>query len=577
LGYKIYKNKNNQNVKAVIVKDNVKIITRETDQAEQPIQISDDGLVFKEKPEFKVGDVIVSGITPIAKNGFIRRVVRIEMSNDACLVQTESALLTDVFEKLHIVKQIELTEHGVEEVGSDTNYDGNDTTYYAFRIPFEEKDQLISISGEVGYNILVELQIDINHGDITYGIVTKNKSEGNIALRCNDSTNENIQKKVYSNEFSKYEFVVEGVPIVLTNDMAVFIEAAVKSDGDIGISYDVTSENTLGFQYNGHDGIIEEIKTSDSNSEGLKWNTAEFEGDASTNMNLHLITKLYGCTGSDIYSGISGNVIGEAKLTTNEKLNGYAGSLDLEIRPQIKGNIIAGNPITDGELVEQPLFEESINPIWTDHWESSSDWKADLKWTETGDKGNTYITRYGEENKVTCPTFQFDYPKRWHVQSEEINSDATDIIAEKVVISNDRGVTVTYWDCQRPLGGYSRVMLKSDISKVDNCDFVPNIPSGTDSDYSGLGEFIVARIHIIGEMFIGIDADYVPVDRTFFAVVPSSYVGEKEFIGQAGNVDEFSFEYPTPHAFIAEAPDDMFTAKEEKDIISIMKSFKAVE
>ena len=43
-----------------------------------------------------------------------------------------------------------------------------------------------------------------------------------------------------------------------------------------------------------------------------------------------------------------------------------------------------------------------------------------------------------------------------------------------------------------------------------------------------------------------LDSDYNATDSEFFAVVPASYEGEREFQGQAGFVDEFSFEYPTP-------------------------------
>ena len=45
----------------------------------------------------------------------------------------------------------------------------------------------------------------------------------------------------------------------------------------------------------------------------------------------------------------------------------------------------------------------------------------------------------------------------------------------------------------------------------------------------------------------------------------------------AKDVDEFSFDYPTPVAFIAEAPDGTFTEKEEEQVIRILKSFKVAE
>lgn len=106
-------------------------------------------------------------------------------------------------------------------------------------------------------------------------------------------------------------------------------------------------------------------------------------------------------------------------------------------------------------------------------------------------------------------------------------------VRENVVLVNDRGVTVSFWYCQGALGGYSHDVLKAQISQADTSDFVPGYPWGTDRDCSELGEFMVARIHITGEMMAGIDDDYVPVDSMMFAVIPTSRLGEVEFAGQA--------------------------------------------
>ena len=165
----------------------------------------------------------------------------------------------------------------------------------------------------------------------------------------------------------------------------------------------------------------------------------------------------------------------------------------------------------------------------------------------------------------------------YKLNNMELYQDQDNPIEEKVVLVNDRGVTVTYWDCSRTLGGYSRSVVKAEISKVGDSEFVPGFPAGTNTDYSSLGSFMVAKVHLVGEMDSKLDSDYNATDSEFFAVVPASYEGEREFQGQAGFVDEFSFEYPTPYAFIAEAPDGQFTPEEEKEVIEILKSFKIAE
>ena len=45
----------------IIVKDNVKVISSKMNEDELPVQVADDRVVFKKKPKYKKGDVIVCG------------------------------------------------------------------------------------------------------------------------------------------------------------------------------------------------------------------------------------------------------------------------------------------------------------------------------------------------------------------------------------------------------------------------------------------------------------------------------------------------------------------------------------
>ena len=109
----------------IIVKENVKVITSKTDNV--PIDVREDYLVFGEKPEYKKGDVIVSGITENSLEGYIRRVLKVDKKNNLYIVKTEPAVLTDVSEKAHIYKKIELTEDGSQSVSYNTeNMEGDE-------------------------------------------------------------------------------------------------------------------------------------------------------------------------------------------------------------------------------------------------------------------------------------------------------------------------------------------------------------------------------------------------------------------------------------------------------------------
>ena len=615
LGYNKLQDHNKQK-EDTIVKKNVKVITSETNKEKQPVSVTDDSIIFNLNPGYKEGDVIVSGITSTSKNGFIRKVIGIENKGDYYVIKTEPAVLTDVFEKAQIYKRIKLTEEGNKSVSYSIGKDGNngavqvqnamseiDNSYrtimladkketddenngteYVFGQKFEKESDPFTISGEAGFDVWLDIKIEIKHGNITCGMAIKSKEGGKILLKCGKDWNKEKEWGLWEKSLPNYEFVVAGIPIVVTNKLELNAEAGAELEGNIGLSYELASETTTGFEFKSKTGKVKEIKEIDYDSDGLQWETISVSGEASAKIAIHYISKLYGCSGIDVSAGISGKAEGEVNQTANTDLEGgYAGSLDLSINPEIQGELIVDIPVFAEDMKKQPLFEAEMKPLWSKHWESSVKWKDDLEWTETGKQGSKYITRYSEVNNIACPVFQFDVPWGWKIESEEVGN-GLDEIDEKVVLTNEKGVTVTYWACQHQLGGKSELMLKADISKAADSEFKPTIPDGVgvdessaDEPYANLGTMIVAKIHVTGEMDMKIDTEYSDCDSVFYAVVPEAYVGEREFIGQAGEVDEFSFSYPTPYAFIAESADGTFTAGEEKQIINILKSFKEAE
>lgn len=615
LGYNKLQDHNKQK-EDTIVKKNVKVITSETNKEKQPVSVTDDSIIFNLNPGYKEGDVIVSGITSTSKNGFIRKVIGIENKGDNYVIKTEPAVLTDVFEKAQIYKRIKLTEEGNKSVSYSIGKDGNngavqvqnamseiDNSYrtimladkketddenkgteYVFGQKFEKESDPFTISGEAGFDVWLDIKIEIKHGNITCGMAIKSKEGGKILLKCGKDWNKEKEWGLWEKSLPNYEFVVAGIPIVVTNKLELNAEAGAELEGNIGLSYELASETTTGFEFKSKTGKVKEIKEIDYDSDGLQWETISVSGEASAKIAIHYISKLYGCSGIDVSAGISGKAEGEVNQTANTDLEGgYAGSLDLSINPEIQGELIVDIPVFAEDMKKQPLFEAEMKPLWSKHWESSVKWKDDLEWTETGKQGSKYITRYSEVNNIACPVFQFDVPWGWKIESEEVGN-GLDEIDEKVVLTNEKGVTVTYWACQHQLGGKSELMLKADISKAADSEFKPTIPDGVgvdessaDEPYANLGTMIVAKIHVTGEMDMKIDTEYSDCDSVFYAVVPEAYVGEREFIGQAGEVDEFSFSYPTPYAFIAESADGTFTAGEEKQIINILKSFKEAE
>ena len=573
----------------IIVKDNVKVITNEMKSEDQPTEVSDNSLTFEKDPGYQTGDVLVAGEISAAPSGFIRKVVQTEKTNQGYRVETEPATLLDVFEKAHIIKQFRLTEDGASETGNNSAYiikrlsedeseeeTEEENSDYDYSVSINVEEEPIQFSGEAGWGCWLELQIDIEDGEVQCGIAVRSKA--GISLECGANSEKEFEKEktVYERKLPNIEFNAGIVPIVITNHMEAVVGAAGSLEGGIHSSYGATADSTLGFQYDSRTGKVEEVKEGNLNSDGLEWSTVEVNGRLEAYIDIRLSAKLYDSAGLNLSGGAVGKAEGQAKVSMKDDLGGYAGSLELSISPRIKGKAVVDIPVIDKKMQETDLFDRTFDPIWSKHWESSADWQKDMEWTETGEQGDIYVTRYGEVNQCDSTAFQFEIPKGWEIQTEEVGGPM-DAVRENVVLTNDRGVTVSFWYCQGALGGYSRDMLKAQVSQADTSNFVPGYPWGTDRDCSDLGEFMVARVHITGEMMAGIDDDYVPVDSTLFAVIPTSRLGEIEFAGQAGDVDEFSFDYPTPVAFIAEAPDGTFTEKEEEQVIRILKSFKVAE
>ncbi|RGC26481.1 hypothetical protein DWX59_16300 [Enterocloster aldenensis] len=182
---------------------------------------------------------------------------------------------------------------------------------------------------------------------------------------------------------------------------------------------------------------------------------------------------------------------------------------------------------------------------------------------------HTYITRFEEVNLVTYPAFSFDYPDGWTVTSEEVTP-----YSEQVVLTNSRGVSITYWHFgkMRDLTGAIRNIRGVDVTRVADASFIPNYVQAT--DYSDLGKFMVAKLKITSEcdMLSGgesIDIENGPVR---YALLPESEVGE-QYESMIVGLPTFSFWYAGHISLIADSPNGKFTEQEEKEVIAIIASF----
>ena len=190
--------------------------------------------------------------------------------------------------------------------------------------------------------------------------------------------------------------------------------------------------------------------------------------------------------------------------------------------------------------------------------------------TITVDLLHTYTTRFGEVNQLTYPRFSFDYPDNWKITSEEVTE-----IAEEVRLTNDTGITVTYWNFHgmRDLTGPTRDMNRVDVTRAADASFVPGYVQAT--DYSDLGAFMVGKLKTVGQYDMLGDGAYQETENgpVRYALLPEREVGEQEECVIVG-LPTFSFWYGGHISLIANSPSGEFTEQEEKEVVAILSSFR---
>lgn len=182
---------------------------------------------------------------------------------------------------------------------------------------------------------------------------------------------------------------------------------------------------------------------------------------------------------------------------------------------------------------------------------------------------NEYMTRFGEINAITYPKFIFNYPDNWEVVREDVTQ-----ISEIVTLENGSGATVTFLYNSGSIesGGSSVNMARVDITKEAPSQFVPGSVQAT--DYSDLGEFMVAKLKTTGILNMKTDSEYTDVDGDVsYAVLPLSEQGTRENIRKATS-GEFTFWYAGTVSFTGSDSEDNFTDEEQQEIIAILNSFR---
>ena len=379
----------------VLVKDNVNSITQKTKKEYQPIQVTADTLSFSSDPKYKKGDIIVSGVLENAPGGFIRRVTNVSEENGTYIYETENALLTDVFEKLYIVRSFALNQDSCDNIlNSNKNVfsvrdnsakNGNEIEFstQALEIKKDRKFLLkkeyegiklldsLSLNGEIELDEWIEVKLSVKRGRVNFGIVTHSDIEGEIFLGFEnegfdkDKDEGEFQKEFLSKDLPTIEFAIAGVPIVITNEAKLTFDTSLELEGSLGTTLSLGMKYDAGFEYDSKTGKVKEINEKTYSGKGIEWKTVEkASGSIEAGPAIHLVSKLYDAVGSDISVGIKGEIDGEigAEANANGESKLY-GSLEYKVGPKIEGELVVEIPFIDNKLKETTLFEVKVKPF----------------------------------------------------------------------------------------------------------------------------------------------------------------------------------------------------------------------
>lgn len=580
-----------QQKEKVVLKENVYILDKGTAEEQKYLTCTENTIVFNNNPEYAKDDVLVSGITESAPNGFIRRVVEVKEENGQYVIYTETALLTDVFEEAHIRKQLILTEDEViEKEGTNTifgSFIGTKDIYYASeteskesmsKVPkkkvlecdfdYQDNDSII-VDGDVDFDIWLDVELEVEDEEVSFSIIAHNKANGEVSIICSSREEGSFEIDVLEKRLPNFQFMAGVVPIVITNEIAINVEGETHIEGSLENTLYINAKNEVGFAYDSKSNKLKEVKKNKYNADGLEWKTEEkVIGGESASINLHLVSKLYDCSGADISIGLKESFEGQIGMIKEEEKVEYIGSADMWVAPVLSGSLVVDTPIIHKNLVEATLFDVELEPFWEKHWESSKNWKERMDLLKNIELRNTYVTRYDEVNNLDAPIFEFAYPDNWNISVENVDSRS-----ELVSIINERGAKITYADgVSLSYGGHRETIYRLKISKVTDSKFQPdNYLLDSEDPY---GAFIVAKVKAIGSQQLDTENKISEVDGpTYYAILPESVLGEMEVVGLTGIYEACSFVYHGERSFIAEAPNGIFTVTEEAEVIEILASF----
>ncbi len=589
----------------VVLKDNV-VIYDESDPAFEILAVDDGSVTVSSADALPEGSVLAVGVTEATPYGLLRTAGAAEPVEGGFRIPTTQAALTDAIESCDVHYTVSMTEAGQYETRDAKT---GETVMVAPAWAGEELDNIIDHDGKwykVQAGNEVDLKLRIDQGKVAmlfedhiYGKVEVDWSKEAEIEATKDGEDE---IEFFTKNLKPFTVNVGGFPLVFRNELSGTFSGSGGASADL-LRAGLVVDKTFGYKYTSEDGFTG-IHTDESQSPGIeiKPNGPALSAKGEADVEVAMTSLLY-----DI-CGIRGSVAVETEFATKVEFVeaspddeagvfqipgtqlGAKGTFDAESKVPLKLDLYAHLPfnIFDGKKNE---MEGSINLFDTDDAITLFDIHlpekaaggegvggggggtlggddASAETSRVVELNQTYTTKWQDVNAITFPAFTFAYPEGWTVVEESVDQGM-----EMVVLENADGARIVFSHLPRNPGGLGRFMSRCDIAPVASASFVPEPIQAT--DYSGLGEFMVAKVVCTGSLFMDEDVDYQPVEdaQPMYAVLPVSWTGTVEGLRGTPHV-QFGFEYGDLISFWGSPSENGDTKRETAEIIATLSSFR---
>ncbi len=364
----------------VVLKNNVSVITSETTEVVEPYKIDENHLYFKTKPDLKKNEILVSGITEVAPEGFMRKIISIKKSNGEYVAETAQASFTDVFKEVNFEDSINLSESTTAptiETQSNTSTPVITHLKTQFKNPysnvwnkldnrrFEYDDFTVLINGTVDLTALPKIKV--TNGNIIFDLLWKNTIDVSIDFYNYKDINKTITRDIATFYFYPQEFYIGNVPVVMTNKIDTGFKLEGKVKGNLSADIEMNDEIIQGFSYNSDEesySQMDETNEIDNNVELTIGNAVA--SDFEIGLEIKSETKLYDGMSVENFSYFKTDLDGDVKVEVlpDEPKGTWNGSIETEVSADNKVVFTPGYPLCEINRENPVTFEREDVYLW---------------------------------------------------------------------------------------------------------------------------------------------------------------------------------------------------------------------